>query len=375
MHIGQYLLDIINYFCSSLNLNIETVIRQITASVGTIIGFIIFGWIVYHIFERYLTMWAKKTKTKLDDEILKNIKKPIYMFVLIIGTYSGLDILTPLEPYASTMHFIFSIAEIILVAFILTRVVNVFTAWYSEKKSTEGMSEHIIFVMRTIINAFIYFFAFLIILYVNQVDLSGVVVGLGVGGIAIAFALQSVLSDAFSAFSIYFDRPFEIGDFIIVGEYSGTVKKIGMKSTRVQLLQGEELVVANSVLTTTNVRNFKKMKQRRVNFGFGVVYATPSEKLKKIPDIVKKIIDGNKLTTPDRIHFKEFGDFSLNFEVVYYVQNRDYAVFMDVQQDINFKIKEAFEKEGIEMAFPTRTIYMANNKPEPINLNDKKKQT
>ena len=365
MHIGKYLLDIIDYSCDSLNLNIEVILRQITASVGTIIGFIIFGWIVYRIFERYFTSWAKKTKTKLDDEILRNVKKPIYLFVLIIGTYSGLEILTPLDPYSSTMHFIFSIAEIILVAFIIPRIVNVVTAWYSEKKSSEQMSEHIIFIMRKLINGCVYLFAFLVILYVQEIDLSGVVVGLGVGGIAIAFALQSVLSDAFSAFSIYFDRPFEIGDFIIVGDFAGNVKKIGMKSTRIQLLQGEELVVANSVLTTTNVRNFKKLRKRRITFSFGVTYSTPSEKLQKIPDMVRKIIESNKLCEPDRIHFKEFGDCSLNFEVVYYVKKGDYVIFMDVQQDINFKIKEAFEKEGIEMAFPTRTIHMANTNPEP----------
>ena len=146
-----------------------------------------------------------------------------------------------------------------------------------------------------------------------------------------------------------------------------------MKSTRVQLLQGEELVMANSVLTTSNVRNFKKMQKRRVGFNFGVIYSTPSEKLKKIPDMVRKIIDENKLNTPDRVHFKEFGEFSLNFEAIYYIANRDYAIYMDVQQEINVKIVEAFEKEGIEMAFPTQTIHMANGVQKPVQTkNDTK---
>ena len=245
--------------------------------------------------------------------------------------------------YSSLLAFIFTIAEILLATFITTRVVNVIIAWYAEKRSKKEMSEHILFVLKKIINGIIFLFAFLIILYVLEIDLSGIVVGLGVGGIAIAFALQNVLSDAFSAFSIYFDKPFEIGDFIVVGDDSGTVKKIGMKSTRVQLLQGEELVLANSVLTTTNVRNFKKMRKRRIKFTFGVTYDTPSKKLKKIPDMVKKIIEGNKLTTVDRIHFKEFGDFSLNFEIVYYINSKDYVKYMDAQQEINFAIKETFE--------------------------------
>ena len=186
----------------------------------------------------------------------------------------------------------------------------------------------------------------------------GVAVGMGVAGIAIAFALQNVLSDVFSAFSIYFDRPFEIGDFIIVGEYAGIVTKIGMKSTRVKLLQGEELVLSNRELTSASVRNFKKMKKRRIMFHFGVTYDIPLKKLKKIPEMVKKIIDGVELADADRVHFREYGDFSLNFEVVYYMKIGDYVRYMDTQQEINFAIKEAFEKEGIEMAFPTQTIFL-----------------
>jgi len=146
-----------------------------------------------------------------------------------------------------------------------------------------------------------------------------------------------------------------------VGDYSGTVKKIGIKSTRVQLLQGEELVLSNSVLTTSSVRNFKKMRKRRISFSFGVIYATPTNKLKKIPDIIRDIIDSDKLEYVDkldRVHFTEFGDFSLNFDIIYFLKTKDYVKYKDTQQEINFAIKAAFEKEGIEMAFPTQTIFL-----------------
>jgi small-conductance mechanosensitive channel len=334
-------------------------VSQSIVSFFTFLVFIILGWIVYYIIERYLTRWAEKTKTKLDDEILKNIKKPIYFLVILIGTYYALinfeDIGTN---FSEELVFIFGIAEILLITFIITRVVNVVIAWYADRVAKKRMSEHILFVFKRIINIFIFIIAFLVILWVNNIDLTGIAVGLGVGGIAIAFALQNVLSDIFSAFSIYFDRPFEIGDFIIVGGYAGTVKKIGMKSTRVQLLQGEELVLSNRELTSTSVRNFKKMKKRRIVFQFGITYDTPLEKLKKIPDIVKKIVNSQELSEIDRVHFTEFGDFSLNFEVVYYMKKGDYVLYRDTQQQINFAIKGAFEKEGIEMAFPTQTIFL-----------------
>jgi small-conductance mechanosensitive channel len=134
-----------------------------------------------------------------------------------------------------------------------------------------------------------------------------------------------------------------------------------MKSTRVELLQGEELILSNKELTTASIRNFKKMNKRRINFSFGVTYDTPLKKLKKIPDIINSIIDSKKLEHVfklDRVHFTEFGDFSLNFDIVYYLKTKDYAIFRDTQQEINYRIMEAFEKEGIEMAFPTQTIFI-----------------
>jgi len=360
MSLEANLASLSDWFTSTLSLS-DPIFGQAVVSIGLFIGFLILGWVIYYIFQRYFSRWAEKTKTKLDDEILKNIKKPIYFFVILVGTYSALNNFTFIKTYSTELTFIFSIVQILLVTFVITRVVNVVIAWYAERRSKQKMSEHILFVFKKIINFTIYMFAFLIILYVLKIDLSGVVVGLGVGGIAIAFALQNVLSDAFSAFSIYFDKPFEIGDFIIVGEYSGTVKKIGMKSTRVILLQGEELVLANSELTKTSVRNFKKMKKRRISFSFGVTYGTSTKKLKKIPDIVRNIINSNKLEyvdSLDRVHFSEFGDFSLNFDIVYYMKTQDYVKYKDTQQQINFAIKEAFEKEGIEMAFPTQTIFL-----------------
>ncbi len=359
MGFGANVVEIIQEFLEKLGVEVSLETAQAIGSVIIFAIFIIAGCLVYHIFERYFVKWAEKTKTKLDDEILRNIKKPIYFSVILVGAYYGLEFLTVLKPYSALFALIFTIAEILLITFIITRVVNVVAAWYSEK--SKSLSVHILFVLKKIINAVIFLFAFLFILDASGFDITGLAVGLGVGGIAIAFALQDVLSDVFSAFSIYFDKPFEIGDFIIVGDYAGTVTKIGMKSTRVQLLQGEELVLSNRELTSASLRNFKKMNKRRIAFSFGVTYDTPLKKLKKIPGIIKDTVNPEKLEYVhklDRVHFTEFGDFSLNFEIVYYLKTKDYTKYMDTQQEINFRIKEAFEKEGIEMAFPTQTIFL-----------------
>ena len=181
---------------------------------------------------------------------------------------------------------------------------------------------------------------------------------LGVGGIAIGLAAQAVLKDLFSYFSIIFDRPFEVGDFIIVGDLLGTVEYIGAKTTRLRSLGGEQLIFSNTDLTDSRIKNYKRMEQRRVLFQFGIVYQTPYEKLQQIPSIVKKIIEDVEDTIFDRTHFSSYGDSNLVFEVVYYVVGSDYNKYMDIQQSINLAIFKEFETRGVEFAYPTQTLYI-----------------
>jgi len=339
--------------------NLGELESEITAAVIIFALSVIVGWIIYLVFRRYFSRWAKRTKTKIDDEILRNIKAPVLLLATLLGLFYALNSVTFLTSYSHILEIIFTVAQILIVTFIITRVINVFANWFVERATREKRaSKHILFVLKQAIKAVVYIFAFLAILAASNVDLSGLIVGLGVGGIAIALALQSVLSDVFSAFSIFFDRPFEVGDFIVIGDYAGTVKKIGIKSTRLQLLQGEELVISNRELTTTSLRNFKKLKKRRVLFKLSVAANTPVEKIKKIPGIVQKIIENIELAEFDRAHFTEFGEFTLDFQIVYYMKTSDYNEYLNAQQTINLEIIEAFEKESIVMPFPTQTIFV-----------------
>ena len=312
------------------------------------------GWIIYHVFERYFTKWAKKTETTLDDEIIKNVKKPVYFFVILVGLFYGLDQLSVLDPYSKEVSQIFMIGEILLVIFIVTRVINVFVTWYAErlaKQKKKAIDNRILNIFKKFLHGIVYLIGLLMILYALKIDLSGVVIGLGVGGIAIAFALQNILSDVFSAFSIYFDRPFEVGDYIVVGEHSGTVTKIGMKSTRMQLLQGEEMIVSNREITSGSVRNYKKMTKRRVEFIIRVTSNTPLEKLKTIPTLIEKIVIECKPAEFNMVHLRDIGPFSYNYEVVYFINSGDYNIYLDIHEKVIFAIKEIFEQEGIEFGF------------------------
>ncbi len=196
------------------------------------------------------------------------------------------------------------------------------------------------------------------------IDVTALVTGLGIGGIAVALALQNVLGDLFASLSIVLDKPFVIGDFIIVGDFLGTVEHIGLKTTRLRSLSGEQLVFSNSDLLGSRIRNYKRMAERRIVFSFGVIYQTPHEKLARIPEMVREIIEAQEKARFDRAHFKAYGDSSLNFEVVYYVQVPDYLVYMDIQQAVNLELYRRFQEEGIEFAYPTRTLFIQRQPAE-----------
>jgi small-conductance mechanosensitive channel len=201
--------------------------------------------------------------------------------------------------------------------------------------------------------------AILMVLGNLGVNVTSLIAGLGIGGIAIALALQNILSDLFSSFAIYLDKPFEVGDFVTIGANSGTVERIGIKTTRLRALQGEEIVISNQELTATRIQNFKKMHERRISFSFGVVYDTAAEKVRTIPDLVADIFSPlNGKARFERAHFKNLADSALEFEVVYYVPSRDFTDYMNLQQEINLALLERFEKEKISFAYPTQTIHL-----------------
>ena len=299
----------------------------------------------------------KKVNLKINDvliSIIDTVKTPFYLFLAFYISIQVLN-LTPL---------FLKIITTILVAWLAYQIVKASELLidyglnkYLAKEKDQG-TQQAASTIGKIIKAVLWLFAGLAILSNIGININSIIAGLGIGGIAIALALQNILGDLFSSFTIYFDKPFLVGDFIIIGEHSGIVEKIGIKTTRIRALQGEEIVISNKELTASRIQNFKKMTKRRVVFSFGVVYETPLKKLKKIPSLIEEIIKKEPLTEINRVHFAKFNDFSLDFEVVYYILSGAYKDSMDTQQKILFEIKDVFEKEKISMAFPTQTIHL-----------------
>lgn len=284
--------------------------------------------------------------------IINSIGWPFYIFLSLYISIRFLSIPTIISDL-TYYSILFIIAFYIIKS--VEGLIDFFTSTLERKNQAE---KSILDLLNMILKVALWSFILLTALSNMGVDVSAFIAGLGIGGIAIALALQNILSDVFSSFSIYLDKPFQRGDYIVFGDERGIVKSIGIKTTRIQTLQGEELVVSNKQLTDSRIHNYKMMKQRRITFNFGVSFNTSVENLEKIPTIVKKIFEKMEKIELSRVHFKTIGDFSHVFEVVYFVKTDDYNYYMDSQQKINIELLKSFEKEKIKLAYPTSNVYL-----------------
>lgn len=329
-----------------------------TIALGIFIG----GIILVFLFKKYilsrLKSWASATSTSIDDMLVKAMEKsiiPVFYFGILYISLRSLQLTNEFKE-GLKITAIIVITVIIVKTFI--SAINIFLLIYFKKTDTTSRSEKQLKGIRGIVNLLIWSIALIFVLDNLGIKISAVVAGLGIGGIAVALAAQTVLGDLFSYFVIFFDKPFEIGDFIIVGDKIGSVEYIGIKTTRIRAISGEQLVFSNTDLTNSRIHNYKKMERRRVVFNLGVVYQTPYSSLRKIPEIVESIIKTQKDVVFDRGHFANYGDFSLNYEFVYFINGADYNQYMDIQQAINLEIFKKFNEEGIEFAYPSQTLFL-----------------
>lgn len=321
--------------------------QPILVFIGTIFAFYLFRTILMV----RIVQLSKKTKNDIDDllvEILRTVNMPfaVVLAVLITVYYMGFDIVSQLWFY-------------ILVIFILTyqatKIVQLMFN-YTVRKTHGENGAGSVQGLKFLISIAIWSGGFLIILSSLGYNITSIIAGLGIGGIAIALALQNILSDIFSSFSIYFDKPFIVGDYIVSETKEGTVERIGLKTTRLRSLRGEEIVLSNRELTNAAIENFGKLEKRRVLVNLQFEYGTKNSQLEKLSELVEKTISKISNTEFSRIHFKEFGDSGLIHELVYYINSGNYDVYVEAQHAINLALKDLFEKQKINLNYPTQKI-------------------
>lgn len=306
-----------------------------------------------------LKILADRTTTDLDDFLvdLIQVRTKKILFLALAAYGASMFIVLPLEVQRIILGAVF-VLLFLQVGLWGNGIISFFVTRRVAKDGEEGLNLEAYSVITWIAKAALWIIVVLLVLNNLGIEITALVAGLGISGIAVALAVQNILGDLFASLSIVMDRPFEIGDFIIVGDQMGTVEHVGLKTTRVLSLSGEQIVFSNNDLLGSRIRNFRRMNERRVLFTLGVTYQTPADKLERIPGMIREIIEVQEQARFDRAHFSTFGDFSLNFEIVYWVLDRDYALFREIQQEINLALYRKFEEEEIEFAYPTQTLFM-----------------
>jgi small-conductance mechanosensitive channel len=304
-----------------------------------------------------LSKAATRSRTHFDDGVIEAIRRTRQWLVLFVSLYIGSRYL---ELPERTSVFLGGAATVavflqlgIWISAILDFALNRYRhhAMETDTAALTSLSA-LTFIARTLIWA-----AILLLALDNLgVNVTAMVAGLGVGGIAVALAVQNILGDLFASLSIVMDKPFVVGDFIVNEDYMGTVENVGLKTTRLRSLGGEQLVFSNSDLLKSRLRNYKRMHERRIVFSFGLTYDATPEQIEQVVQTVTEIVKKQEKVRFDRAHFFKFGESSLDFEVVYIVLSDEYNVYMDIQQRINLEMMRAFADMGVEFAFPTRTV-------------------
>ena len=317
------------------------------------------GAIIRSLMIRQFKLMASRSDAPLWPVLRATVKRTKWLFILVMGLFVGAAVITLPASVRSVVHTVVIIVLLIQFGLWLAVAANVVIDQYRQTKLAEDPSGVTTLNLLNFLSRIVIWSLVLLLVLDNLgVNITALVAGMGVGGIAVALALQTILGDLFASLSIVLDKPFVVGDFLIIGDLLGTVEYVGLKTTRLRSLSGEQLVFSNSDLLNSRIRNYGRMYERRVVFKIGVTYQTSRENLVKIPKIIRHAIEQQDKTRFDRSHFMEYGDFSLNFESVYYVLGPDYNEYMDIQQAINLGIHEQFEQEGIEFAYPTQTVFL-----------------
>ncbi|NOT74657.1 MAG: mechanosensitive ion channel family protein [Cyclobacteriaceae bacterium] len=313
---------------------------------------IILGLLLIRIFKRLILKrvekWVAKSETQVDDMIVSGVERfglPLISFMVV---YWGISTLTLSPQVQKVVNVATSVVTAyFVIRFILTTIKIILSSYISKQENGAEKVKQVGGLM-IIVNIVIWVLGGIFLFDNLGYNVSTLLTGVGIGGIAIALAAQNIVGDLFNYFVIFFDKPFEVGDSILVDDKNGTIEYIGLKTTRLRSVSGEQIVISNSDLTKSRVHNYKRQETRRIKFNVSISFHTPLEQVRAIPEKLKSIIEGVPDTRFDRAHFANFSDYALVFEVIYFVTVPDYAKYMDVQQEINLKVMELFKQEKIK---------------------------
>lgn len=345
----------------------NTVAAWLTAG-GILVGGTLLLLLVRRLVVGRLTKIAARTTTDLDDLAVDLVKRTRAYFILAVALVSGTLALDLPARWERGRHVFIVIAVLLQLGVWGNGLITYWLERYMRRSGRTGSMATTLGAIGFLGRGVLWLLLFILALDNLGFEITTLVTGLGIGGIAIALAVQNILGDLFGALSIFLDKPFVVGDFIVVDTFMGTVEHIGLKTTRLRSLSGEQIVMANAELLKARIRNYQSMRERRQVFMLGVQYDTSPELAEQIPQIIREVVQAQPLARLDRTHFASFGESALNFETVYYILSGEYNAFMDTQQAINLGLMRRFAELGIQFAFPTRTVVVRGGGKEEATL-------
>jgi small-conductance mechanosensitive channel len=338
----------------------NTVYKWLSA-LGVALAVMLTLWLVKHVLVRRLGIIAARTATRLDDIAVAALESTKMVVMMVMGLYAGSLMLALPDGVRVLVTRTAITVGLIQGAIWGNSALRSWLAQYYENRASDPARATSAAAVGFIARMVLWVVILLMILDNLGVNITTLVASLGIGGIAVALAVQNILGDLFASLSIVLDKPFVIGDFIIVDKYLGTVEYVGLKTTRIRSLGGEQLIFSNADLLKSRLQNMTRLETRRAAFTVGVTYDTPAAQLRAIPGVLAAIVKAQPRVRLDRAHFTGVGPSSMNFEVVYFYDSPDYLAFMDVQQEIYLQMVERFDADGIEFAYPTQTLQVRGN--------------
>lgn len=308
---------------------------------------------------RKLAAFARGTATRVDDLLAELVGQARGPFLAVLSLFIGSSILALPDDARRWIRTATIVVVLFQAGIWASRLLaGLLDLRFGDQDGQTASGRAATRILTFVGNLVVWAVVVLVALDNLGVNVTALVAGLGIGGVAVALATQNILGDLFASFSIVLDKPFEAGDFIVLDGLMGHVEQIGIKTTRVRALSGEQIVFSNADLLRSRIRNFKTLKERRMLFSVGVVYRTPPEKLEKISGWLREIVEAQQPVRFDRAHFVRFDDSALIFEVVYFVLDPDHKRSLDIQQAINLAVVRRFAAEGVDLAYPTRTVFV-----------------
>ena len=361
-------------------------VRDWLIAAGLFAGILVVQLLLRYILVKRIGALAKRTTTDIDDLVVDLLQRTRFLFMTAMALaaaashlfYAETELTAGAEAAPPTLEQTLVRVFVIFALFVQAVIWgNGLIAYWvghmaSRQASVSGGDNQgniaILRAMGTAAKVVLFIALFLVALEGLHIKVTPLITGLGIGGIAIALAVQNILGDLFGAVSILVDKPFTVGDFVVVDTQKGHIEHIGMKSTRVRSLGGEQIIFSNADLLKSRVRNFRRMQERRVVFATNVTYSTSHENLTRIPAMIREIVESQHPVRFERCHFLKYGDSSIDFETVFWVLSPEYMIFADIMQTVNLELFRKFGAEKIEFAYPTRTVLLKSEESTAYSL-------